>query len=91
MPRVRRSCQIRNQLGLHARAAAQLVNLAQGFRADLSIAKDGQSVNGKSIMGLMMLAAAQGSTIDLEADGDDAEQLIDAVGTLIEAKFNESQ
>ncbi|HZR83839.1 MAG TPA: HPr family phosphocarrier protein [Candidatus Binatia bacterium] len=87
---VRRTFVIRNRLGLHARAAAQLVQLAADYKSDLVISKDGQEVNGKSIMGLMMLAASQGATIDVEADGPDAEELMKAVEALIEAKFNES-
>lgn len=88
---MRRTFTIRNKLGLHARAAAQLVNLAAGFESEVTIAKDGQSVNGKSIMGLMMLAASQGTTIDVEAVGSDAERALDAIGALVDAKFNESQ
>lgn len=87
---MRRTFVIRNRLGLHARAAAQLVQLAADYKSDLVISKDGQEVNGKSIMGLMMLAASQGATIDVEADGPDAEELMKAVEALIEAKFNES-
>jgi phosphocarrier protein len=88
---VRRSFVIKNKLGLHARAAAQLVQLAASFSADLAITKDGQTVNGKSIMGLMMLAASQGATIEVEADGADAAEMLAAVEALIENKFNESQ
>jgi phosphocarrier protein HPr len=86
---VRRTFTITNRLGLHARAAAQLVQLAASYAAELTIEKDGQGVNGKSIMGLMMLAASQGATIDCIAEGEDAAALLDAVGALIEAKFNE--
>ena len=88
---MRRSFVIKNKLGLHARAAAQLVQLAATFSADLAITKDGQTVNGKSIMGLMMLAASQGATIEVEADGADAAEMLAAVEALIENKFNESQ
>jgi phosphocarrier protein len=86
---VRRTFTIKNRLGLHARAAAQLVQLTAGFASEVTITKDGQAVNGKSIMGLMMLAASQGATIEVEAEGDDAAQALDAIGALIEAKFNE--
>ena len=86
---VKRSYEIVNELGLHARAAAQFVKLAASYEAELTIAKDGQAVNGKSIMGIMMLAASVGTTIDLEAEGKDAEALLDALGALIAAKFNE--
>jgi len=88
---MRRTFTIRNKLGLHARAAAQVVNLAARFESDLTIHKDGQSVNGKSIMGLMMLAASQGTDIEVEAVGADAEQALDAIGALVDARFNEGQ
>ncbi len=86
---MKRTYEIVNKLGLHARAAAQFVKLAASYEADLTIAKDEQTVNGKSIMGIMMLAAGVGSTIELEANGPDAEALLDALGELIAAKFNE--
>lgn len=86
---MKRTYEIVNKLGLHARAAAQFVKLAASYEADLTIAKDDQTVNGKSIMGIMMLAAGVGSTIELEANGPDAEALLDALGELIAAKFNE--
>ncbi|MFP6664923.1 MAG: HPr family phosphocarrier protein [Deltaproteobacteria bacterium] len=86
---MKRSFEIRNALGLHARAAAQLVQLAAGFSADLTIEKDGKSVNGKSIMGVMMLSATQGSLIEVEAMGTDAEELLTAIATLIQARFHE--
>ena len=86
-----RSYDIVNRLGLHARAAAQLVQLASGFAAELSLRKDDQSVNGKSIMGVMMLAAGQGSVVEATAEGEDASELLDALGILIEAKFNEDR
>lgn len=88
---MKRSYEIVNKLGLHARAAAQFVKLASTFEAELTIEKDGQTVNGKSIMGIMMLAAGIGSTIDLQAEGSDAEALLDALGELIAAKFHEGQ
>lgn len=88
---VQRSFVIKNRLGLHARAAALLVRLAANYKADLTIAREDQRVNGKSIMGLMMLAASQGSTIDVEAEGDDAVEMLDAIGALIDACFNEPQ
>jgi phosphocarrier protein len=90
-PVARRTFVIPNRLGLHARAAAQLVQLAARFASDLTISKDGEEVNGKSIMGLMMLAAGQGSTIEVTATGDDSQALLEALGELIGAKFNESQ
>ncbi len=81
--------EILNKLGLHARAAAQLVQIASTFNADLTVSVDGQTVNGKSIMGLMLLGAARGARVEVEAAGDDAEALLAAVSTLIEGRFNE--
>ena len=86
---MKRSFAISNRLGLHARAAAQLVQVASDFEAEVTIEKRGQSVNGKSIMGVMMLAAAQGDTVDISAEGEDAAELLDALSALIEARFNE--
>ena len=91
MGTVRRTFLIVNKLGLHARAAAQLVKLTEQFSADVKIGKDDQVVNGKSIMGLMMLAASSGSSIDVEANGEDADAMLDAIGALIEARFNERE
>ena len=91
MAPVQRTFLIKNQLGLHARAAAQLVKVAELFRSEVTITRDGQRVNGKSIMGLMMLAAGQGATVAVEASGDDAEEMLDAIEALIEARFNEPQ
>lgn len=88
---MRRSFVIVNKLGLHARAAAQLVKLAEQFSSDVRIGKDDQVVNGKSIMGLMMLAASKDTTIDVEATGDDAEAMLDAIGELIASRFNEAE
>ena len=84
-----KSLEIKNRLGLHARAAAQLVQVASQFDAEISITKDGQSVNGKSILGLMMLAAAQGSYIDVSVSGPQAIEAMAAVEELIDRKFNE--
>lgn len=80
---------IKNRLGLHARAAAQLVQTASQFCSDVVIGKDGEEVNGKSIMGILMLAAAQGSKIVVQVTGDDADQAIEAIGKLIEDGFGE--
>lgn len=88
---MRRSFPIVNKLGLHARAAAQLVKLAEQFSSEIKIGKDDQVVNGKSIMGLMMLAASKGSSVDVEANGDDAESMLDAIGELIANRFNEPE
>ncbi len=84
-----KSLEIKNRLGLHARAAAQLVQTAAQFDAEVSVGKDNQVVNGKSIIGLMMLAAAQGRCIEVSAAGPEAAQALEAIERLIDAKFNE--
>jgi phosphocarrier protein len=81
---------IKNRLGLHARAAAQLVQTANRFKSEITIEKDGLEVNGKSIMGILMLAAAQGSRISVAVAGDDAQQALTALGQLIDDGFGES-
>ncbi len=86
---IRREIQIINQLGLHARPASRLVKIASLSKANLWVEKDGQRVNGKSIMGVMMLAAEKGSTIILEADGEDEKELLDKIEELIRNKFEE--
>ena len=86
---MRRSFQIINKLGLHARAAAQLVKLTEQFSSDVKIGKDDQIVNGKSIMGLMMLAAGPGSKVTVHAQGQDASQALLELETLINRKFDE--
>ncbi len=78
-----------NALGLHARAAAQLVKLANRFQCDVFIVKDGQEVNGKSIMGVLMLAATQGSIITVRTEGSDAEPALKAIGELVQGGFGE--
>ncbi len=79
-----------NRRGLHARAAAKLVTLAERFSASVDVAKDGQRVSARSIMGLMMLGAGQGSRVQLIAEGFDAREALDAIAVLIEAGFNET-
>jgi phosphocarrier protein HPr len=81
--------EIKNRLGLHARAAAQLVQIAAQFDADITVVKDEQAVNGKSILGLMMLAAAQGTVIDVNVVGPQAAEALLAIERLVEQKFNE--
>jgi phosphocarrier protein len=78
-----------NSLGLHARPAAQLVRLASSFQSDVLLEKDGFSVNGKSIMGVMMLAAECGSTVMVRADGPDAEAALAAISELVAKGFGE--
>jgi phosphocarrier protein HPr len=80
---------IRNRLGLHARAAALFVKKANVFDADIWMEKDGAKVNGKSIMGLLMLACPLGSTIRLSVDGSDEEQAFEDLGTLLNEGFFE--
>ena len=80
---------IQNQLGLHARPAALFVKIASRYDADVMVEKDGNSVSGKSIMGLMTLEAGMGSKLRLSADGHDAEQVLDEIQALIENKFYE--
>ena len=80
-----------NKLGLHARAAAKLVTTTSQFEADIQITKGERTVNGKSIMGLMMLAAAKGTEITVCADGDDAQQAIQSIELLINDYFEEGE
>jgi phosphocarrier protein len=86
---VRRSCTICNQRGLHARAAARFVKTAAQFNAEIWVRKNGTAVSGRSIMGLMMLAAASGSLIEISAAGQDAATAVETLAGLIECKFNE--
>lgn len=80
---------IKNKRGLHARAAAKFVALAGSFKSDIDVERNGQTVSGRSIMGLMMLAASTGTEIRVRAQGDDAEQALGAIETLTENKFDE--
>ncbi|HEY0140575.1 MAG TPA: HPr family phosphocarrier protein [Thermoanaerobaculia bacterium] len=84
-----REVEIRNKLGLHARAAAKLVHIAARFKADIKIRKGDEEVDGKSILGILLLAAGRGSTILLKADGADEREALDAIEKLIEQKFDE--
>jgi phosphocarrier protein len=86
---VERTVKIVNKQGLHARPAAEIVKTAAKFHSDIILVKDGMEVNGKSIMGVMMLAAECGSSLMLRADGTDAEDAVDALATLIANKFGE--
>jgi phosphocarrier protein HPr len=82
---------IRNQLGLHARAATRFVQLASKFPCEVSVTKDGQKVNGKSIMGVLMLVASCGTDIAIEASGSRAEEAGTALVALVESKFGEER
>jgi phosphocarrier protein HPr len=84
-----RTVTVTNRRGLHARAAAKFVTMAERFGASIDVFRDGQSVSARSIMGLMMLGAGQGAHLELQAEGWDAKEALDALATLVEAGFNE--
>ena len=84
-----RDVEIKNKLGLHARAAAKLVHVAAKFKSDIKIRKGDEEVDGKSILGILLLAAGRGSTIKIRADGPDEREALDAIENLIDAKFDE--
>ena len=84
-----REVTIQNKVGLHARPAGAFVQIAGNFKADIAVVKDGTRVNGKSIMGLMMLAAEKGSRLTIITAGPDEAEALEALVTLIEAKFEE--
>jgi phosphocarrier protein HPr len=88
---IRKELEIINKLGLHARAAAKLVQCASRFASRIEIERRGQNVNGKSIMGVMMLAASRGTRITVEAAGDDEEAAIAAIEALVLDRFGESE
>lgn len=82
---------ISNKLGLHARASAKFVSTAARFQSQLEVTKDTQTINGKSIMGVMMLAASQGSVLTLKIDGPDENDMEEALVTLINNRFHEAE
>jgi phosphocarrier protein len=86
-----RTLKIVNELGLHARAATKLVQLASKYPCEVTVTKDGHEVNGKSIMGVLMLVASKGSTVTLRAKGDKAQECVDVLAKLIEDKFGEDK
>ena len=86
-----RTVRIINKRGLHARASAKFVKRAATFDAEVKVSKDGQCVDARSIMGLMMLAAGIGSTIDIQADGAEARAAIEALAALVAARFDEDE
>ena len=86
-----REVTISNKLGLHARAAAKLVGIANGYGAEVVLDKQGQRVNGKSIMGVMMLAASKGTVLQLQIDGEGEEDAMQALVDLIDDKFGEGE
>ena len=87
--KIEKEVTIVNRLGLHARPAAMFVRIASRHRAEIWVAKEGEEVNGKSIMGLMMLAAGQGSKLRIRCDGPDADKAMEELEELIKAGFNE--
>jgi phosphocarrier protein HPr len=86
-----KSMEIVNKLGLHARAAAKLTQIASGFTSEIWLSRSGRRVNAKSIMGVMMLAAGQGTSVVIEAKGDDADAAIAAIAQLVAERFGEGE
>lgn len=86
---IERAIEIKNKLGLHARAAAKLVHIAARFKSDIKVRKGDEEVDGKSILGILLLAAGRGSSVTLRADGPDERDALDAIEQLIDAKFDE--
>ncbi|HEX7707331.1 MAG TPA: HPr family phosphocarrier protein [Thermoanaerobaculia bacterium] len=86
---IEREVEIKNKLGLHARAAAKLVHTAARFKSDIKIRKGDEEVDGKSILGILLLAAGRGSTVTLKANGVDEREALDAVELLIDSRFEE--
>ena len=88
---ITKDIEIVNRLGLHARAAAKLVHTAARFKCDIKIRKGDEEVDGKSILGILLLAAGRGSVITVRADGDDEAEAVEAIEKLVAAKFDESE
>ena len=86
-----RCVEIINKRGLHARASAKFVKMASTFDAEVTVSKDGSTVDARSIMGLMMLAAGPGSAIDIEAEGKEAGPAVEALAALVAARFDEDE
>ena len=86
-----RDIEIVNKLGMHARASAKLTQTASGFKSDVFLSRNGRRINAKSIMGVMMLAAAKGSTVKLETDGEDEAAAMEALSALIAGRFGEGE
>ena len=80
---------LQNELGLHARAAAMLVSVSSNFKSKVMFERDGKEINGKSILGILTLACPKGSSITISAEGDDAREVIEQLGNLIDGKFGE--
>ena len=88
---IERHIEIKNKKGLHARAAAKLINLTNNFQSEILVSKGDNEVNGKSILGLLMLAAHQGCWITIKAEGNDESEAMEGISTLIESRFEESE
>lgn len=88
---MRRTVEICNERGLHARASAKFVKAASGFESEVKVTRDGTTVDARSIMGLLMLGAGPGSSIEIEADGPDAEAALEALAALVECRFDEEK
>jgi phosphocarrier protein HPr len=86
-----RSVEIVNKRGLHARASAKFVKMASTFDAEVKVSKDGHTVDARSIMGLMMLAAGPGCCIEIEAEGSEADQAVEALAALVASRFDEDE
>ena len=82
---IERAVTVRNRLGLHARAAARFVHAANGFRSRVTLSRDGRTMDGKSILGMLLLAASEGTELELSAEGDDAEEALTALAQLVES------
>jgi len=91
MTKIVKKLEIKNKLGLHARAAALLVQTVNKFSAEVNVSKDGQMADGRSIMGVLTLAATQGSKIQIEANGEDADKVVKALEKLLDNRFNENE
>ena len=91
MDELTQTVEITNKLGMHARAAAKFVNTASTFSSHVEVERNGHRINGKSIMGVMMLAAECGSTLTIRALGDDAEEALEALATLVSERFGETE
>jgi phosphocarrier protein len=90
-PEARARFQIANVLGLHARAATKLVQLATKFPCEITVGRDGQTANAKSVMGVLLLCASKGTFLDVTARGERADECVNSIGELISGKFGESE
>jgi phosphocarrier protein len=91
MPRITKKLEIRNKLGLHARAAALFVQTVNKFSSQVNVTKDGQTADGRSIMGMLTLGATQGSKLQVEVLGEDADKALRAIEKLLDNRFNENE